>query len=138
MISTERAMRAARHLARGRYQRALLDGSETLSGSSLEGKAKSYAARYRSSRDNLEMRIREAGIPIYTIGGTAHTGPRRWVLGDVSWIACSDPENPDCLECLEMAQACARETRARGGEVRGACTVFGLMAFLGRRRRRAA
>lgn len=49
--------RAALQLARGRYQRALIDGSETWSGSSLTGKARSYGARYAESRRALLERL---------------------------------------------------------------------------------
>ena len=54
----ERALTAAR----GRYQRNLLLGYESLSGSTLRGKAKSYSGRYANSRDALLNRVRVVGV----------------------------------------------------------------------------
>ena len=44
-------------LARGYYQSQLLSGRETWSGAGLRGRAKSYAANYSTSRNNLIDRI---------------------------------------------------------------------------------
>jgi hypothetical protein len=66
--------------ARGQYQRDLLNGHETWSGSSLKGKASSYGARYAESRQNLLARINDALPDWYdadtklVYGGT----PKRW------------------------------------------------------------
>jgi len=51
---TEATIRAC---ARGSYQRDLLDGLESWSGSSLKGKAGQYGARYHASRQALLARI---------------------------------------------------------------------------------
>jgi hypothetical protein len=66
--------------ARGSYQSGLLQGYETWSGSSLQGKASSYGARYAESRDNLLSRIDDA-LPVgysatteLVLGGS----PKRW------------------------------------------------------------
>lgn len=48
-------------IARGCYQRALLDGCEAWSGATLRGRAKSYGYWYARSRANLITRIRAAG-----------------------------------------------------------------------------
>jgi hypothetical protein len=67
--------------ARGCYQRDLLEGRETWSGSSLRGKATKWRLHYKWSRDNLIARVVVAcadnGIAWRWIGGNAHTGPRR-------------------------------------------------------------
>jgi hypothetical protein len=49
-------------LARGCYQRALLEGREAWSGATLAGKAKSYWGHYERSRNNLVKRIQRAGF----------------------------------------------------------------------------
>jgi len=51
---TEKTIRAC---ARGSYQRDLLDGLESWSGSSLKGRAGQYGARYHASRTALLKRI---------------------------------------------------------------------------------
>jgi len=51
-------------LARGVYQRKLLEGDAMWSGSDLRGKACEYSGSYGESRDNLAARIREAGYPL--------------------------------------------------------------------------
>lgn len=55
---------AAVKLARGSYQRNILAGSESLSGSTLRGAARNYSGRYRASAANLLERCRNAGLPI--------------------------------------------------------------------------
>lgn len=57
-------LRAALSHARGSYQRNLVLGRESLSGSTLRGQAKQYSGRYARSRDNLLVRLQSAGIPI--------------------------------------------------------------------------
>jgi len=57
-------------LARGSYQRGIINGIENLSGSTLKGKAKLFSCRYCASRHNLLARLRAAGI---SVGET--TGP---------------------------------------------------------------
>lgn len=53
---------AAMACARGRYQRALLQGEHNLSGSTLKGKAARYGAQYARSRAGLIRRLHQAGI----------------------------------------------------------------------------
>jgi hypothetical protein len=57
------ALEAALHLARGCYQRNLLLGWESLSGSTLRGKASHYGRMYALSRRHLLQRLTQAGIP---------------------------------------------------------------------------
>jgi hypothetical protein len=59
MNAQEQAMK----LARGVFQRDLVRGLETLGGSTLRGKAKSYSGRYQASARNLVARIKAADIP---------------------------------------------------------------------------
>lgn len=63
-IATPAALAAALPLARGCYQRAILRGSESLSGSTLRGRAASYSGRYRASAQALIGRVAAAGIPV--------------------------------------------------------------------------
>lgn len=49
-------------LARGDYQENLIDGVESLSGSTLKGAAKQYAGRYKASAASLIERLRAAGL----------------------------------------------------------------------------
>jgi hypothetical protein len=53
---------AALKLARGSYQIDLLRGYESMSGSTLKGKAAVYRGRYAQSRRALLERCRKAGI----------------------------------------------------------------------------
>ena len=62
IIKDAEAHRKALELARGSYQRDLLNGYENLSGSSLRGKARQYAGRYQASARNLLARMTAAGI----------------------------------------------------------------------------
>lgn len=52
-VTPDRAMTCAR----GCYQRAVLDGWHTWSGSSLKGKAREYGGRYARSRVSLRERL---------------------------------------------------------------------------------
>ena len=54
--------KAALELSRGSYQRGLLTGVESLSGSTLRGLAASYSGKYRISRDNLLKRLTNNGV----------------------------------------------------------------------------
>lgn len=62
LVLDEAALDAALNLARGSYQRDLLLGRESLSGSTLTGAAKSWGGRYAASRRGLLARMSEAGI----------------------------------------------------------------------------
>ncbi len=59
-------MALARALAqcRGSYQRNLVHGVESVSGSTLRGKAKHWGLRYQESRCNLLRRLRKAGLAV--------------------------------------------------------------------------
>lgn len=67
-------------LARGYYQRDLLEGRHNLAGSSLRGTAKRYSGRYAVSRDNLLARLDAKGISWSEYRGKH--GRRILVLGD--------------------------------------------------------
>lgn len=58
----EEAFDRAMKLARGCYQRNLLLGWESLSGSTLKGRAARYRGRYQASAANLLARMSAAGI----------------------------------------------------------------------------
>lgn len=64
-INNREAHAAALALARGGYQRSLINGHENLSGSTLKGKAKRYGWRYAKSRAALLARMTAAGVPWY-------------------------------------------------------------------------
>ncbi|GBU17025.1 MULTISPECIES: hypothetical protein [Methylobacterium] len=51
------AVLAAYGCARGSYQRAVLNGSEAWSGSTLTGRAARYGSKYRTSREELLARL---------------------------------------------------------------------------------
>ena len=55
-------------LCKGSYQRALVLGNETWSGSSLTGRARNYGGHYARSRRNLLARIESSGLGYLTIG----------------------------------------------------------------------
>lgn len=57
------AKQQALRLARGSYQRAIVNGQQTLGGSTLRGKMKNYAGRYQASARNVLARIESSGIP---------------------------------------------------------------------------
>jgi len=64
IVQDKDSFEKAYSLAKGCYQRNLLDGIENLSGSSLRGKAKHWGYKYRVSRENLIERIRAAGVTV--------------------------------------------------------------------------
>ena len=57
------AVRAALALARGCYQRAIVQGDACLSGADLRGNAAKYSGRYARSRAALLGRMTRAGVP---------------------------------------------------------------------------
>lgn len=65
--------------ARGCYQRNLLRGRESLSGSTLRGKARRFGGRYAASRESLLSRVRAAGVAVSETRG--QHGARILVLG---------------------------------------------------------
>jgi hypothetical protein len=62
IITDDAAHARALELARGSYQRGLLNGIESLSGSTLRGAARSWGSRYKISRENLLARLSAAGV----------------------------------------------------------------------------
>ena len=52
----------ALQLARGRYQRWLIEGWAALSHATLRGRAAEFPNSYRDSADNLLRRLRQAGL----------------------------------------------------------------------------
>ena len=71
---------AALACARGSYQRALLQGRESLSGSTLRGKASRYGNKYALSRDNLLRRMTDANVE-WCEHRTLRSGRRVLVIG---------------------------------------------------------
>jgi hypothetical protein len=69
IIKDESILNSALSHCRGCYQEDIILGRHNLSGSTLRGKAKSYAGRYAKSRDSLLLRLKNAGISVSeTIG----------------------------------------------------------------------
>ena len=71
--------------ARGSYQRDLVMGLESISGSTLQGKAGQWGGKYAHSRDRLLERLDRIGIKVGR--ATDHKGRRVLVLGDVPPVA---------------------------------------------------
>lgn len=63
-LITPKAFVAAIVCAKSPYQRDVLYGDATWSGSELRGKAKKYGGRYHHSREALLGRLREAGLSV--------------------------------------------------------------------------
>jgi len=63
-VRDEEALERALALCKGEYQRNLVLGYESLSGSTLRGRASNWNSKYASSRDNLLQRLRESGVPV--------------------------------------------------------------------------
>lgn len=61
-VLSELDYQAALRLTRGSYQRNILLGIESISGSTLVGTARSYGYHYAQSRKSLLHRMREAHI----------------------------------------------------------------------------
>lgn len=78
-IKNESARTAALALCRGVYQRALVEGTQALSGATLTGMAARYGARYARSGRNLVKRLQDAGLARVEI--RAH-GKRVLVVGE--------------------------------------------------------
>jgi hypothetical protein len=69
MVDSEDTRRRALKQARGCYQRALIHGTEAISGGTLRGKALSYKRHYMVHAANLLARIRAAGIAVDEVKG---------------------------------------------------------------------
>lgn len=80
VVQDAEALEQAKGLARGSYQRAILEGRARLSGGDLKGRAKDYAPRYARSRDSLLTRMTEAGVPWREMKG--EHGKRVLVIGE--------------------------------------------------------
>lgn len=78
IIKDETKLEAALRLARGCYQRALIHGSEALSGATLRGKAASYGKHYKRSALNLMRRLETFGLAREQVG---EHGKRFLVIG---------------------------------------------------------
>ncbi len=63
-IKSQDVFDKALSLCRGTYQVGILHGHESLSGSTLRGRAKAYSGRYRASAANLLARCQAAGLPV--------------------------------------------------------------------------
>ena len=62
VCTSESVKAAALAQARGSYQRAIVEGVESLSGSTLRGRARSYGYWYKRSRANFLGRLTAAGV----------------------------------------------------------------------------
>jgi len=62
LVLDPETLQEALKLAKGCYQRALLLGNESLSGSTLRGKAASYSGSYARSRQALLDRLSSKGV----------------------------------------------------------------------------
>lgn len=91
-IDDPAALDAALDIARGEYQRNVLRGIESLSGSTLRGRARNYSGKYAASRRNLLDRMTAAGVPWREERG-AH-GKRILVLGAEDPYAALPPMFP--------------------------------------------
>lgn len=67
IVTDVRASARAFALAKGSYQQDIVQGRESVSGSTLRGAAKAWGARYRRSRDNLFDRFDHAGVEYYVV-----------------------------------------------------------------------
>lgn len=70
--------------ARGRYQKSLLEGSESWNGDTLRGRARDWLDKYRRSREALLVRLRKANLVVVVRGRAATvTGSRYHVVQEV-------------------------------------------------------
>ena len=56
---------AALRAARGEYQKDIIRGFESWSGSTLKGKRRKYASRYAQGRKAMEARMRAGGVSFF-------------------------------------------------------------------------
>ena len=68
-LSINANTRTALSVARGCWQRNVIRGTETLGGSTLRGRAKSYSGRYQASGCALLARLRAERIPHHVVLG---------------------------------------------------------------------
>lgn len=79
IINDINVLEQALRLCRGSYQRDILLGRESLSGSTLKGKAKSYGGRYKASAASILRKCQLAGLPVSEEAGKH--GKRLVVIG---------------------------------------------------------
>lgn len=107
-IASAEATRLALEVCSGNYQRGLVTGRESLSGSTLRGKAKSYGSHYARSRDNLLGRLSRAGLVVGEKKG-AH-GARLLVIMTQAEAAAERVEHAQLLgPGLEEVERLGRE-----------------------------
>jgi len=63
-VRDEKALERALDLCKGEYQRNLVLGYESLSGSTLRGASVRWNSKYYASRDSLIKRLRDSGIQV--------------------------------------------------------------------------
>jgi hypothetical protein len=78
-IKDENVLGAALELARGSYQRNILLGHESLSGSTLRGRARNYSGRYKYSAQAVISRCQKSGLAVQECRGPH--GKRIVVIG---------------------------------------------------------
>ena len=64
IINDTAVLDQALSLCRGSYQRDVLLGRESLSGSTLKGKAKSYGGKYKASAASILRKCQLAGLAV--------------------------------------------------------------------------
>ena len=104
-IRCERAFEKALSLCKGTYQKNLVHGVESLSGSTLTGKAKNWGGKYAQSRNSLLKRLEDANLAMEAQGSKGKrilviddfTLPRNRIVGLIRWLPSSAP-----LEVLSL------------------------------------
>ena len=79
IINDTAVLDKALDLCRGSYQRDVLLGRESLSGSTLKGKAKSYGGKYKASAASILRKCQQAGLNVREESGLR--GKRLVVIG---------------------------------------------------------
>jgi hypothetical protein len=77
-MSESKAIYAALKLAKGSYQRNIILGIESLSGSTIRGTARDWKGKYFQSRDSLLRRLRTAEVPFAEQGDHLLFGMRAY------------------------------------------------------------
>ena len=79
VINDRAVLDQALSLCRGSYQRDILRGNESLSGSTLKGKAKGYGGKYKASAASILRKCQQAGLNVRE--ETGKHGKRLVVIG---------------------------------------------------------
>jgi hypothetical protein len=79
IINDTAVLDQALSLCRGSYQRDILLGRESLSGSTLKGKAKTYGGKYKASAASILRKCQQAGLAVREESGLR--GKRLVVVG---------------------------------------------------------